>query len=267
MKFEKYITNILNILSIAFLVTVLNTPVLSAAETGEPLTANQIADRCIEAMGSEKSLRTFADYKIIGNVEWFYKDRKGAAKTTITRKSMKYRRDNMSKRFGPFTYGFDGGTAWYQFNGSVSIIPSINYKSDLKFSPLLLLEKNISPVLLKETMTAAAPAYGLRFSTENGDVVLYIDKTAFTVNEIRYKALYNNIVTGEKERIVFGFKFYDYKINNGIMFPHRIVEIKDGVKKTIVYVKTVEFNPKTRDGFFAKPAKELDLRSREEKFH
>ncbi|UCH94460.1 MAG: hypothetical protein JSV88_29900 [Candidatus Aminicenantes bacterium] len=232
-------------------------------------TPREIVDQCITTLGGEEGVRNFSNYKAEGEIGFSFGPRTFTGEITMIQKGRK------SRMKGEFDFrgtvmtiirAFDGKNAWADRLGTIVDQPALNYQSDLDHTPLVLLEKEASFSLTRQTEIEGKKAIGIEVTFNNKKTTFFIDQTDHTLREIRYRDLFFGD-SYNKETLEKRIRCLDYKKIKGFMFPSRMIHYLKGKKRLELNFREIMFDPKVTPDMFERPDQELDLRTREEIYH
>lgn len=231
-------------------------------------TPREIVNQCITTLGGEEGVRNFSNYKAAGELYFSFEWGTYTGKFTMINKGRK------SCLKGEFDIGgsgftilevFDGKNAWVGRMGNIADKPALNWLSDLDHTPLLLLEKDATFSLGENTEIQGKSVIGIEVTLNNKKTTFFIDKTDYTLKEIRYSDVFygDSLV---KETLRKRICCLDYKKIEGFMFPSQMIYYQEGKKKMELHFQEINFDPKVAPDMFARPHQKLDLRYWEEKY-
>lgn len=234
-----------------------------------PQDAGEIVRKCVDALGGEKALGLYADYKASGNISYFRRGSEMQGKLELIRKGEKsWRKVELDFGGQPIVVKnvYDGANAFSDRNGRVADMPSLNYESDNDHSIALLAKSEATFTLDKESEIDGNKVLGVLVEYRGKSTLFYIDANDFTVKEIVFSDLYfgdNDTKETVEKRVRYG----NYKKIDGVRFPTTVTFLEKGMKQFAYALQEVQFQPQVDDAIFVRPDEELDLRYYEEMMH
>ncbi|HLP57650.1 MAG TPA: hypothetical protein VK186_02415 [Candidatus Deferrimicrobium sp.] len=237
--------------------------VLWSQDTRDP---KGIVDKCIAALGGVDAVKKQLDYsaegqfkiavhmmEISGDVKWIVKAPKSWNKFKAT-----FAGNEMTQ-----TQSFDGKNAWMERMGIFADQPVLNYESDLDHTIGLLIEKNATFALAKETEFEGKKAIGIEANVKGKKTTFYIDSETFLPLEIAFEDYYFG-ENATRELMEKRIRCLEYKNISGVSFPTKTAIFLKGKKFIELDFNHVTFNRPVSADIFARPDQEMDLRYSEE---
>jgi len=247
----------------------LSISLLAFAYPGQDQAPEEVVNKCIKALGGEKGIENFSNYKAEGEAYTFFGTRKFTAKVKEIKKGSKHWRQ-MEMIFGSSEFktvrAYNGQAAWTEARGNIVDNPPLNSQSDADHTPLLLLEKEAEFKITGETEIEGKKTFQLEVDFKGKKTTFFIDQADYTIREISFKDLYFGR-SQTRETIDKQIRFLDYKETEGVRFPFEVIYYRQGEKNMEVRFNAVVFNPDVSPGLFARPDREMDFRYMEEQYH
>lgn len=228
--------------------------------------AKEIVDKCVAALGGEESVKKQLDFsaegqfkismrgmELSGESKWIFQAPKSWNKFKVSFAGTEVTQ----------IQAFDGKSAWMERMGTLADQPALNSESDLAHNIGLLIEKNASFSLAKETEIEGKKVVGVEVDFKGKKTTFFIDRENFLPLEIVFEDYYfseNNTRDLLEKRI----RYLEYKNITGVLFPTKTVLFLKGKKLLELTFDKVLFNQKVSADIFARPDQELDLRYMEE---
>jgi hypothetical protein len=229
----------------------------------------EIVEKCVSALGGEEAVWKFDDYHAKGEMKVsIYGMEVPGSVESISKGRMTWRRSEaefMGMRM-TIIQAYDGKNAWMDRRGTIVDQPSLNFESDLDHRINLLVKKDASFSLAKETEIEGRRAIGVEVDTKGKKTTFYIDADDFTVLEMVYQDLYYG-ESQTKEMLDKRVRFSDYREIEGVNFPMSMVVYQKGKKFIEMHFSEISFNPDVASAKFKRPDVKLDLRYRDERMN
>ncbi|NJL26745.1 MAG: hypothetical protein HC897_02150 [Thermoanaerobaculia bacterium] len=230
-------------------------PTLAAAQAAGEMTAEQIVDRCVEALGGQQAWDEVQTLAIKGTFATFSAN---PLPFLIERKRPNLYRYEFREAGLPVIVGFDGETTWWDndtpfaevdFPSLAPLAYSRGYQADAEFvSPLLDWRRRGHRIALEgKTSFEGADAWVIGVTLANGVV------------ERWYVGVDDFLPVGRVS--VGGFKnfeaesrsfFSDYRTVGGLLFPHHVESELDN-RYGVMDVESVQLDPPLDDARFKLP--------------
>lgn len=229
-------------------------------------TPEQTVAKVVQALQGPESIAKWTNLEADGDFVFSAGDREINGKLRLVRKGQALW-SRISLKFGSETYvmieGFDGKAAWGDQGGTVSDRPSLNNETEARHSVDMLLKKDATWTLGKESEIDGKRAISLEGQWQSTKTVFWIDPESYRVLEITYKDVFfsEKQIKEEQEKRV---RYFDYQLIDKVLLPMKSVEYTDGRKGAEVRYAKVTFNPQVAMSLFQRPQQKLDLRYDEE---
>jgi hypothetical protein len=247
----------------------LSISLLAFAYPGQDQAPEEVVNKCIKALGGEKGIANFSNFKAAGEAFMSFGTRKITAKIKEIKKGSKHWRQ-MEMIFGSNEFktvrAYNGQAAWTEARGNIVDNPPLNSQSDADHTPALLLEKEAGFKITGETEIEGQKTFRLEVDFKGKKTTFFIDQADYTIREISFKDLYFGR-SQTKETIDKQMRYLDYKETNGFRFPFGVIYYRQGEKNMEVRFSEVTFDPDVSPDLFERPDREMDFRYREEKYH
>lgn len=237
-----------------------------AQNTQAPQSAKEIVDKCIAAFGGEGAVKKQLDFsgegqfkiamrmmELSGNAKWILQAPKSWNKFKVSFGGAEITQ----------VQAYDGKRAWMERLGTLSDQPPLNSESDLAHTFGLLLEKNATFSLAKETEIEGKKVVGLNVEFNGKKTLFFIEKETYLPLEMVFEDYYFG-ETATRELLEKRIRYLEYKNISGVMFPMKSVYFLKGKRLLELTFDKVLFNQKVSADIFARPDQELDLRYMEE---
>ena len=141
--------------------------------------------------------------------------------------------------------------------------PALNYESDLAHTIGLLIEKNASFSISKETEIDGKKAIGIEANFKDKKTTFFIDQETYLPLEIVFEDYYF-AENATRELMEKRIHFLEYKNIAGVSFPTKTAIYLKGKKLLELDFNSVTFNRPVSANIFSRPDQEMDLRYSEE---
>jgi hypothetical protein len=232
----------------------------------EAQSAKEIVDKSVAALGGEEAVKKQLDFsaegqfkismrmmELSGEAKWIFQAPKSWNKFKVV-----FAGNEVTQ-----TQAFDGKSAWMERMGTLADQPTLNNESDLAHSIGLLLEKNASFSLAKETEIEGKKAVGVEVDFKGKKTTFFIDRENFLPLEIVFEDYYFG-ESSTRELLEKRIRCLEYKNIAGVLFPTKTAFYLKGKKLLELDFDKVMFNQKVSADIFARPDQEPDLRYMEE---
>ncbi len=232
-------------------------------------TPEDIVNKCITALGGKEAIKKQQKMSAEGilMVKYGSMELKGNLKI-LNDWDKTWMRSNL--KFGDREFlvirAYDGKSAWQEMRGNVSDVPPLNSKNDAEHSILLLIDAKSSFKQGKTTEIEGKKVSGIEVTNNNKTTTFFIDTEAYLPREILFKDHYFG-QSNQKEMLEKRIRLIDYKKQQGMLFPMKIVFYEKGKRGIEFQYNKVSF-PATIDGsIFNRPDKKKDFSYYEEIMH
>lgn len=228
--------------------------------------AKEIVDKCIAALGGEEAVKKQLDFsaegqfkismrmmELSGEAKWIFKAPKSWNKFKVSIAGTEVTQ----------TQAYDGKSAWMERMGTLADQPALNSESDLAHNIGLLIEKNASFSLAKETEIEGKKVVGINVEFNGKKTIFFIDRETFLPLEIVFEDYYFG-ETATRELLEKRIRCLEYKNITGVMFPTKTVYFLKGKRLLELAFDKVLFNRKVSADIFTRPDQAPDLRYMEE---
>ncbi len=228
--------------------------------------AKEIVGKCVAALGGEEAVKKQLDFsaegqfkiamrmmELSGEVKWIFQVPKSWSKFKVSFAGTEVTQ----------TQAFDGKRGWMERMGTLADQPALNNESDLAHSIGLLVEKNASFSLAKETEIEGKKAVGVEVDFKGKKTTFFIDRENFLPLEMVFEDYYFG-ESSTRELLEKRIRYLEYKNITGVLFPTKTAFYLKGKKLLELNFDKVMFNQKISADIFARPDQELDLSYMEE---
>lgn len=244
--------------------TLLLAAVLAAApaSAGDPAA---LVATAIEAHGGAGALSRLSDVRMEGEATYYFGGGEIPGSVTIrVRDGRMLRRDaTVTFRGSPFTMveASNGADGWQERRGRVYDYPVDDFDTWLAHRPDILLRAAAHPDDL--TWVGHGDVDGVavetvEFAEPAGTTRIMIGTDDRRVVGLDYEAELNEGM-GTTETALVGKRYAEYRDVDGVPFPHRQRELRDGVPEAVVDLTTVVLGETPPADIFDKPAQDETL--------
>jgi len=227
----------------------------------------EIAARCVEALGGEDAIRKYSDYHAKGDAKFTTFGREFTGTVDIIEKGTK-KRVTTELAFGKerfvFVNAYDGETAFSDRQGEIVDVPALDYESELRHTVQALTDGDAVFTFTKETEIDGRKVTGIEADVKGSKTTFFIDKDTYMLSELVFEDMFFG-ETQTKELVERRIRYDDYQDFAGVRFPTRMILYEKGEKQIEFHFTDVSFSPEVSADRFERPDQELDLRYWEEK--
>jgi hypothetical protein len=237
--------------------------------SAQPQTAKELVSKSVSAVGGEEGFLFFNNFKLEANIisNFYSREIKGQAK--MMRKGEKFwfwRNYDFGGTKYEMVSTYNGKTAWTDSWGTFGMVPVLNFQSDARHLPRLLVQKEATFNLGKETEIEGKKAIAVEVTFKGKKTVFYLSKKTYLILEISWKDTYFGD-KDVKETIARKVRYQDYKELDKIRVPYKITMFQKGKKMHEMIIQKMIHNPSLDTKLFKQPNKKPDLRYGEETYH
>ena len=221
--------------------------------------ATLVAD-AIEAHGGTAALEQWSNLIYSGELTVFFGPSEISGSGTISIRDGKWFKREARLEFRGSLVVFEeastGGSAWQRRGSRVYDFPPDNANTWLTHRPDILLRAaaaDSNDLRFKGNMDLDGDAVlALELDERDGTIRILLDEDTHRVRALEYKMMRNDGM-GKKEEAFIKTTYADYRIIDGIPFPHVGEEFSDGAKDSSIKVNAVELGRPPEIGTFARP--------------
>lgn len=253
------------VFSLSFLLAAESAMAQEASKAQAPaLTAEQIIDKSIEAVGGKEKLEKMKTRYIKGSLEFKAMGMKGSFESFSKMPNKKIDLTSMDG-FGEMQQGFDGKIGWSKdpMNGLRELegMELAMYKRDAVFNSELRWRENYKEAKSTGTKSTVEgkEVYEVEFIPAEGKpVTVYYDAESFL------PFMTKMVVDSPYGTLPAKMFPTDYKEVEGVKFPHSLRQVV-GPQEILITMTEIKHNIEIEDSKFNKPAEEGEEKPKEEK--
>jgi hypothetical protein len=226
-----------------------------------------LVQAAIAAHGGEAGLRQWASLTCAGKSTFFFGANEAPGTFRLHVRDGRMVRQDAVTTFGgspaEFVAATTGSSAWQRRRGRIYDVPPDELLSWVAHRPDILLRAAAAPAA---DLTAGGPgevegaAMDVVVLNEKGQSTrILLDPETHLVRALEYRAL-NFQMVGNPEEIPYKMVYGDYRLVDGVPFPHRMEESREGVRRSRLEVETIRLGAPPDLALFARPAPDEEAR-------